>query len=56
MLVTIKPIIIFDFDKTLVETDTDAWVISWMDLIPLYNKWRGQLPWIPLMVGVFLGY
>ncbi|KAL3644342.1 hypothetical protein CASFOL_012274 [Castilleja foliolosa] len=42
-------VIIFDFDRTLIEDDSDRWVLTNMGLNPLFNQLRPTLPWNPLM-------
>lgn len=44
-----KPIVIFDFDRTLIEEDSDRWIISQMGLTHLYAEFRDKLPWTSLM-------
>lgn len=40
---------IFDFDRTLIDDDSDSWVISNMGLTPFYDQLRPTLPWTSLM-------
>ncbi|XP_076959003.1 thiamine phosphate phosphatase-like protein [Bidens hawaiensis] len=42
-------IIIWDFDRTVMEDDSDRWVIVEMGLTPLFNHLRQTLPWNTLM-------
>lgn len=44
-----KVTVIFDFDRTLIEDDSDRWVISNMGLTNLFNQLRTTLPWTSLM-------
>ncbi|KAL3825250.1 hypothetical protein ACJIZ3_021279 [Penstemon smallii] len=42
-------VIIFDFDRTLIDDDSDRWVITNMGMTQLYNQLRPTLPWNSLM-------
>ncbi|GER51407.1 pyridoxal phosphate phosphatase-related protein [Striga asiatica] len=42
-------VIIFDFDRTLIEDDSDRWVVTNMGLAQLFNHLRSTLPWNSLM-------
>ncbi|XP_042055551.1 thiamine phosphate phosphatase-like protein [Salvia splendens] len=44
-----KIVIIFDFDRTLIEDDSDRWVFTRMDLTQLFRDLRPTLPWNSLM-------
>ncbi|CAI9100538.1 OLC1v1037662C1 [Oldenlandia corymbosa var. corymbosa] len=44
-----KIVIIFDFDRTLIDDDSDRWVICEMGLAHLYNQLRPIMPWTSLM-------
>ncbi|PIN02537.1 putative haloacid dehalogenase-like hydrolase [Handroanthus impetiginosus] len=44
-----KTVIIFDFDRTLIEDDSDRWVLTKMGLTELFNQLRSTLPWNSLM-------
>ncbi|KAM7276411.1 hypothetical protein ACFE04_018277 [Oxalis oulophora] len=41
--------VVFDFDRTLIDDDSDSWVIAQMGLTPLFNQLRDSLPWTTLM-------
>lgn len=45
-----KVVIIFDFDRTLIEDDSDRWVLTNMGLTQLFNHLRPTLAWTSLMV------
>lgn len=45
-------VIIFDFDRTIIDDDSDRWVIVQMGLTPLFNQLRHTLPWNSLMNGM----
>ncbi|KAI3443662.1 hypothetical protein Pfo_000327 [Paulownia fortunei] len=42
-------VIIFDFDRTLIEDDSDRWVLTNMGLSQLFHQLRSTLPWNSLM-------
>ncbi|KAL8040331.1 hypothetical protein ABFX02_10G090500 [Erythranthe guttata] len=42
-------VVIFDFDRTLIEDDSDRWVVTNMGLTQLFNQLRPTLPWNSLM-------
>ncbi|CAN1137066.1 Thiamine phosphate phosphatase-like protein [Linum perenne] len=42
-------VVIFDFDRTLIDDDSDSWVVSQMGLTSLFNQLRSALPWNSLM-------
>ncbi|KDP33737.1 hypothetical protein JCGZ_07308 [Jatropha curcas] len=42
-------VVIFDFDRTLIDGDSDSWVVTQMGLTPLFNRLRSTLPWNSLM-------
>lgn len=44
-----KILIIFDFDRTLIEDDSDRWVLTNMGLTNLFYQLRSTLPWNSLM-------
>ncbi|KAL6558545.1 hypothetical protein OROMI_018895 [Orobanche minor] len=43
-------VIIFDFDRTLIDDDSDRWVLMNMGLTQLFNELRPTLPWNTLMM------
>nr|GMC96204.1 inorganic pyrophosphatase 3-like [Ipomoea batatas] len=45
----VKIVVIFDFDRTLINDDSDRWVIEHMGLTQLFNQLRLTLPWTTLM-------
>lgn len=47
-------VIIFDFDRTIIDDDSDRWVIVQMGLTHLFNQLRLTLPWNSLMVSIYL--
>ncbi|KAM0037252.1 putative inorganic diphosphatase [Helianthus debilis subsp. tardiflorus] len=44
-----KPLIIWDFDRTIMDDDSDRWVVVEMGLTQLFNQLRQTLPWNSLM-------
>jgi hypothetical protein len=45
-------VVAFDFDRTIIDGDSDNWVITEMGLSRLFNKLRPTLPWNSLMVSI----
>lgn len=43
-------VIIWDFDRTIMDDDSDRWVVVEMGLNQLFNQLRQSLPWNSLMV------
>lgn len=43
-------VIIFDFDRTLIDGDSDRWVVTEMGLTEIFHQLRFTLPWNRLMV------
>ena len=44
----------FDFDKTIIECDSDYWVVEEFGVTELFTQLRPTLPWNTVMVGVNL--
>lgn len=42
-------VVIFDFDRTIIDDDSDRWVVVQMGLTDLFNQLRLTLPWNSLM-------
>ncbi|KAG8636146.1 thiamine phosphate phosphatase-like protein [Manihot esculenta] len=42
-------VVVFDFDRTLIDGDSDRWVVTQMGLTSLFNQLRSTLPWNSLM-------
>ncbi|KAK4279378.1 hypothetical protein QN277_011168 [Acacia crassicarpa] len=42
-------VVVFDFDRTIIDDDSDRWVVTEMGLTQIFNQLRSTLPWIPLM-------
>lgn len=41
--------VVFDFDHTIIEDNSDTWVVEQMGLSDVFNKLRRTLPWTSLM-------
>ncbi|XP_058214224.1 inorganic pyrophosphatase 2-like [Rhododendron vialii] len=42
-------VVVFDFDHTMIEDNSDTWVVDQMGLTHLFNQLRRTLPWTSLM-------
>ncbi|KAK6944855.1 Phosphatase PHOSPHO-type [Dillenia turbinata] len=42
-------VVVFDFDRTIIDGDSDRWVIEEMGLTRLFNQLRRTMPWTSLM-------
>ncbi|XWS69991.1 hypothetical protein CRYUN_Cryun03dG0010900 [Craigia yunnanensis] len=42
-------VVVFDFDRTLIDGDSDRWVVTQMGLSDLFHQLRSTLPWNSLM-------
>lgn len=42
-------VVVFDFDRTLIDGDSDSWVVAEMGLTQLFNELRSTSPWNKLM-------
>ena len=43
-------IVVFDFDKTIIECDSDNWVVDELGFTDLFNQLLPTMPWNSLMV------
>lgn len=43
-------VVVFDFDRTIIDDDSDRWVVTQMGLTQIFNELRNALPWTSLMV------
>ncbi|XP_027342222.1 thiamine phosphate phosphatase-like protein [Abrus precatorius] len=43
------PVVVFDFDRTIIDDDSDRWVVTEMGLTHLFNELRHTMPWTSLM-------
>ncbi|XP_057520161.1 inorganic pyrophosphatase 1-like [Amaranthus tricolor] len=41
--------VVFDFDKTIVDVDTDNWVLDQLGFTDMFNQLLPTMPWNPLM-------
>ena len=46
--------LVFDFDKTIIECDSDYWVVEEFGVTELFTQLHPTLPWNTLMVSVNL--
>lgn len=46
--------VVFDFDKTIVDVDTDNWVLDQLGFTDMFNQLLPTMPWNPLMVSFSL--
>lgn len=44
---------VFDFDKTIIDCDSDNWVLDELGATELFNSLLPTMPWNPLMVCVY---
>ncbi|KAI3421687.1 uncharacterized protein J3R85_011876 [Psidium guajava] len=42
-------VVVFDFDRTLIDGDSDSWVVTEMGLTHLFRELRSTMPWTSLM-------
>lgn len=43
-------VVVFDFDKTIIDVDSDNWVVDELGFTDLFNKLLPTMPWNSLMV------
>ena len=43
-------VVVFDFDKTIIDCDSDNWVVDELGLTPLFTQLLPTMPWNSLMV------
>ncbi|KAK2983830.1 hypothetical protein RJ640_008506 [Escallonia rubra] len=44
-------VVVFDFDKTIIDLDSDNWVVDELGATELFNQLLPTMPWNPLMVS-----
>ena len=44
-------VVVFDFDKTIIEVDSDNWVVDELGATDLFNQLLPTMPWNSLMVS-----
>ncbi|KAG5512847.1 hypothetical protein RHGRI_038674 [Rhododendron griersonianum] len=49
-------VVVFDFDHTMIEDNSDTWVVEQMGLTPLFDQLRRTLPWFTLIASILLLY
>lgn len=47
-------IVIFDFDKTIIDADSDNWVVDELGATDLFNQLLSTMPWNSVMVTFFI--
>jgi pyridoxal phosphate phosphatase PHOSPHO2 len=45
-----KVVVVFDFDKTIIDCDSDNWVVEKLDVRDLFAQLLPSMPWNRLMV------
>ena len=45
----VQTVVVFDFDRMLIDEDSNRWVVTQMGLTSLFNELRSTLPWNSLM-------
>lgn len=46
-------VVVFDFDKTIIDCDSDNWVLDDLGATELFNELLPTMPWNSLMVCFF---
>lgn len=44
-------VVVFDFDKTIIDCDSDNWVVDELHATELFNQLLPTMPWNSLMVS-----
>lgn len=44
-------VVVFDFDKTIIDLDSDNWVVDELGATNLFNQLLPTMPWNSVMVG-----
>ena len=44
-------VVVFDFDKTIIDVDSDNWVVDALGATDLFNQLLPTMPWNSLMVS-----
>lgn len=44
-------VVVFDFDKTIIDLDSDNWVVDELGFTDLFNQLLPTMPWNSLMVN-----
>lgn len=48
-----RVVIVFDFDKTIIDCDSDNWIVDELGVTQLFTQLLRTLPWNSLMVLFF---
>lgn len=43
-------VVVFDFDKTMIDCDSDNWVVDELGLTDRFNELFNTMPWNTMMV------
>lgn len=46
-------VVIFDFDKTIIDCDSDNWVVEELGINHLFTQLLHKLPWNSIMVSLY---
>lgn len=44
-------VVVFDFDKTIIDIDSDNWVVDELGATDLFNQLLPTMPWNSMMVS-----
>lgn len=44
-------VVVFDFDKTIIDCDSDNWVVDELGFTDLFNQLLNTMPWNSMMVS-----
>lgn len=47
-------VVVFDFDKTIIDVDSDNWVVDELGFTDLFDRLLHTMPWNSLMVSSLL--
>lgn len=47
-------VVVFDFDKTIIDIDSDNWVVDELGATDLFNQLLPTMPWNSVMVCIVL--
>jgi len=49
-------VVVFDFDKTIIDLDSDNWVVDELGATDLFNQLLPTMPWNSVMVSFLLNF
>lgn len=49
-----RVVVVFDFDKTIIDCDSDNWVVEQLGINDIFTQLLPTLPWNSLMVPVLI--